>query len=258
MIFLDAAGLSNPKHEPWIVIAGIIINADKQWKQLAEHLSEMADELAPPEHRAGFAFHATELFSGGRIFPRGKYSKEWRWGVLDRLVAIPKAFHLPIVWGAVRRADLGLGKRFEPPKSTGLEKVPVLHGQILTFLHSSAIAERWMYENADDDEIAQMIMENDNQTRKAFHFIQRILSDPRLNTGFSSDHRRFRLTRIIYPLHFEDKTDSSALQIADVCAFVVKRRCMETPEAERFYQPLMPCLVNALKGDAEAILASRA
>jgi hypothetical protein len=75
MIFFDAAGISNPKHEPYIVVAGIILNADKQWKALGHHLSEMADTFAPPEHRDQFIFHATELFSGGKLFPRDRYTK---------------------------------------------------------------------------------------------------------------------------------------------------------------------------------------
>src|SRR4029077_13876330 len=79
---------------------------DKQWKPLGQYLSDMADEYAPKEHRANFAFHAMELFSGGKIFPREKYSKEWRWRVLDELVAIPGKFDLPIVWGRVPRAEL--------------------------------------------------------------------------------------------------------------------------------------------------------
>jgi hypothetical protein len=76
MIFLDAAGIGNAKHEPVIVIAGVILHADKQWKDVGQYLSDMADALAPAEHRNGFVFHATELFSVGKRFPRDKYSKE--------------------------------------------------------------------------------------------------------------------------------------------------------------------------------------
>ena len=101
MIYLDAAGLSNPVQEPYVVMAGVIVNADKQWKALSQYLSDMADEIAPPEHREGFAFHATELFSGGKMFPREKYEREWRWRVLDELCLIPKHFDLPIVWGYI-------------------------------------------------------------------------------------------------------------------------------------------------------------
>ena len=86
MIFLDAAGLAPPPQEPLVVVAGVIMHPDRQWKALRDYLLAMADQYVPVEHRANFAFHATELFSGGKVFPREKYQKEWRWGVLDELL----------------------------------------------------------------------------------------------------------------------------------------------------------------------------
>src|SRR5260370_36562632 len=118
-------------------MAGIIVEADKQWKALSQYLSDMADEVAPPEHREGFAFHATELFSGGKIFPREKYPKEWRWTVLDELLSLPRKFDLPIVWGMIAKSDLREGEKSAAPKG-----VPaVLHGQVLAFIVASAAAE---------------------------------------------------------------------------------------------------------------------
>ena len=32
LIYLDEAGISNPAHEPFLVVAGILIHGDKQWK----------------------------------------------------------------------------------------------------------------------------------------------------------------------------------------------------------------------------------
>lgn len=81
----------------------------------------------------------------------------------------------------------------------------------MAFSLAAAIAERWMSEFADEDEIAQMIMENDDQSRKFFYVTQRFLSDSRLNQQFSPEDEHFKLSRIIYPMHFEQKTDSSAL-----------------------------------------------
>lgn len=209
MIFFDAAGISNPKHEPYIVVAGIILNADKQWKALGHHLSEMADTFAPPEHRDQFIFHATELFSGGKLFPRDRYTKDHRWNILDELVAVPAKFGLPIAWGRVPRALVERGGSLAA--KDGWKIPPVVHGQIMAFSLAAAIAERWMSEFADEDEIAQMIMENDDQSRKFFYVTQRFLSDSRLNQQFSPEDEHFKLSRIIYPMHFEQKTDSSAL-----------------------------------------------
>jgi hypothetical protein len=106
MIYLDEAGISNPAHEPFVVMAGIIVHADQQWKILERYLSDMADEFAPPEKRDGFIFHAKELFSGGKTFNREDFPKEKRWEILDYLVAIPEKFEFGIAWGLVERAAL--------------------------------------------------------------------------------------------------------------------------------------------------------
>jgi hypothetical protein len=249
MVFLDAAGLSNPAQEPVIVIAGIIIDADKEWKSLATYLSDMADDLAPPEHREGFAFHATELFSGGKRFPREKYPREWRWHVLDALADIPRLFGLPIVWARVPRVDVEPGGPHAVRPDWEVQMPPVVHGQVLAFNVVAVHCERWMNENAEPNELAQMIMENDNDSRKAIHAVQRVLTDPRHNTKLGDGNEKFRLSRIIYPIHFEEKTDSSALQVADICAFVLKRWCMKTPEISRFYDRLEPCLLATVRDD---------
>jgi hypothetical protein len=252
MIFFDAAGLSNPLHEPYIVVAGVIIHGDKQWKPLGDYLAAMADEYAPPEHRDNFVFHATELFSGGKIFPRDKYPKEWRWKILDELVSIPAKFDLPVVWGGVPRALLGA------PGPDGLEVrgfngrpvKPVIGGQMIAFVIAAKAAEHWMNLVAGADEIASMYMENDDQSREFIRITQRMIANPKIMERLGDEGQTFKLTRIVSPMHFEEKTDSSALQVADVCAFVLKRKMMKAPEAARFCDPIESFLVNKLRAEA--------
>jgi hypothetical protein len=98
------------------------------------------------------------------------------------LVAVPAKFGLPIAWGRVPRALVERGGSLAA--KDGWKIPPVVHGQIMAFSLAAAIAERWMSEFADEDEIAQMIMENDDQSRKFFYVTQRFLSDSRLNQQF--------------------------------------------------------------------------
>ncbi|HYL32341.1 MAG TPA: DUF3800 domain-containing protein [Stellaceae bacterium] len=246
MIFFDVAGISNPREEPWIVVAGVILHPDLQWRLLRRYLLDMTEAYVPPEHRANFAFHATELFSGGRVFPRERFPKEWRWRVLDELLSIPRRFDLPIVWGRIPRAEIEVGGRLANTWSVP----PVVHGQILAFTVAAASAEHWMNAAAAPDELAQMIMENDDNSRRFFRVTQRYLSDPQIHEKFDSEYDAFKLSRIIYPMQFEDKTDSSALQVADACAFAIKRWCMKKPEAVRFYAPIRPFLVAKIRNEA--------
>jgi hypothetical protein len=72
-IFVDESGTGNPKFEPFIVVAAIIVHADKQLTKLEEYLGAMAAEFVPVETRHLFkGFHAVELYSGGAVFKRDK------------------------------------------------------------------------------------------------------------------------------------------------------------------------------------------
>ncbi len=242
MIFFDTAGLSNTKHEPYIVVAGVAIHPDSQWKAIGQYLADMADTYVPPEHRVGFAFHATELFSGGKIFTREWFLQPHRWQILDDLLAIPKKFDLPVIWGMIPRA------RAEHLMKTSNAPFPaVIVGQMNAFLLAAAMAEHWMNEAAAEGELAQIIMENDHQSRRVYKAVQRYLSDPQKNTKVVENYPAFALTRIIFPMQFEEKTDSSMLQIADACAFAIKRWCQDAPDASRFYGAISQNLVGNLK-----------
>jgi hypothetical protein len=46
------------------------------------------------------------------------------------------------------------------------------------------------------------------------------------------------LERIVETVHFVHKTESSLLQIADICAFAIKRYLMKASHHERLYEPL--------------------
>jgi hypothetical protein len=60
---------------------------------------------------------------------------------------------------------------------------------------------------------------------------------------------RLILNRVIDTVHFAEKKSSSILQVADACAFFVKRRLMNTSEHMRFFGPLKPRMVVLPKQD---------
>jgi hypothetical protein len=46
-IYLDEAGISNPANEPYLVVAGVIIDADHQWMAVEPHLHVLAETRTP-------------------------------------------------------------------------------------------------------------------------------------------------------------------------------------------------------------------
>jgi hypothetical protein len=161
MIYLDDAGISNPLHEPFVVVAGVMVEADTQWLALERYLEGMADTYAPPGQRNGFYFHATELFSGGGFFPREKYPREERWKILDELVAIPKKFKLPIAAGWVERAKLAT-------KHPDLDIATLtVHAQTIAFTLATFGADHYLRNGIDvkPGEVGSIVMENNDQAR---------------------------------------------------------------------------------------------
>jgi hypothetical protein len=50
------------------------------------------------------------------------------------------------------------------------------------------------------------------------------------------------MTRIVDTVHFASKRDCGPLQLADACAFIIKRKMAQKPDADRFYSALEPML----------------
>lgn len=246
IVYFDAAGMAKIEHEPFNVVAGVIIHPDKQWKSINQYLTDLADEYVGRPRPFDFYFHATELFHGTKNFPRDKYDKGSRFAILDKLVEIPKLFDSPIVWGHSDRRLFEANGPHRPPRHIR----PIAAASTLSFSIASVAAEYWMKEAADPDEVAIVVMENDEQYKRLIKRTLRVMSDPKLNEFLEKfSAQELSLQRLMYPVYFEEKTDSSALQIADICAFALKRFLMKAPEHERFYGPLIPNIVNHLATD---------
>jgi hypothetical protein len=230
MLFLDEAGVGNPKDEPLLVVAGIIVNADKQWKAIQRRLRELKDRFMPPEAPEGYSFHATELFSGGKYFTRERYSRSERWSILETILSIPSEFNLPVVHAYLER-DLAP------------DQMERLYGR--AFIECAASAEAHL-RTLPADEVGMVILEDNHEVRSQVRFMQ--------SAGQTENHLlhahlrdKYWLTRIVGEPHFEGKGPSSLLQIADACAFAIKRKAMGKPDVDQFIERLQPQFVNAHK-----------
>lgn len=248
MAYLDEAGISNPKHEPFVVVAGVLVNADTQWQAVESYLADLADEYAPPEHRQNFHFHATELFSGGKIFPRDKYDKEHRWKILDEILKIPKKFKLPIAPGWVNRAKLSAKYLDEDSRQL------TLRAQTVAFAVASYAVDFYMQNGKDvaNGEVASLVVENNYEVREQLKNFHKFNRNPRNAEMLRTQgYGMMAYKRIIGTPHFEEKGDSSALQIADACAFAIKRHLMKTPESARFYGAIQSGMILLDKSELD-------
>lgn len=232
-LYLDESGVANPGQEPWVVVAGIIIHADRQWKLLEERLSALADDYAPGGSRDGFVFHAKELWSGGKVLVRGEYPAERRWEALMAICSIPEEFKIPVVFGAVHRA-------FYHQFSQGSlsQKDVTLDAQVIAFGECVTATEYYMRTEADPSEVATVTVEHNSQTYRLFRDQHRQLKSVTwLSEGMHPSALLFwPVTRVVDSVNFCEKHDSSILQIADACAFVIRKKLEANLDAEPYWE----------------------
>ena len=250
LVYLDETGIANLDHEPIMVVSAVIINADKQWHAIEAHLRSLTAEVIPEHQREGFVFHAFELFSGVRRFPKEEWSLERRLEILDALVAIPKKFDLTVCFGQTdRRTAPPLQVHTTEKEATRLREIAT-HAN--SFLRCCIQVELLMRATAPD-EVAMLIAEDRDTVRKALKFahsvfsggksalLEELMREPQFGNALYKLLLPFR--RIIDTVHFAQKSESSLLQIADVCAFAIKRHVMKKPHSARLFDPLKDQLI---------------
>ena len=106
-------------------------------------------------------------------------------------------------------------------------------------------ANEYMNKRGEAGEVALLIAENNNDARRLIRSHHNFLRDPAMVALLSEETRKnLPLTRLVDTVHFAEKLDSSLLQLADACAYVIKRQLMKASDSDRFYQPLVPFMVR--------------
>jgi hypothetical protein len=241
LVYLDEAGISNPKQEPFLVVAGVVVNADSQFKAIELHIDHLIQKHIPLDKQHGCVFHAMELFHGTKRFRRDVWPFEKRLEILDDLAAIPRKFDLPICFGVTDRIEIP--SLLMGPTTPKLLELIVHAHSFFKFVCQVEIVMR----ATAGEEVAMLIAEDREIMRKMLKLAHSLFRG-RLPKEYQIDLERFKqdaLTRILMPLerivetvHFAQKAESSLLQVADICAFAIKRDFMKASHSDRLYAPL--------------------
>ena len=231
-VYLDEAGVGD---EPFTVVAGLMLHVDDQYRDFQRRLLSMARELLGKEHTQDFVFHAKDLWHGSGFFPRGTWSREKRLKTLSRLAELPGEFGSPVVYAAVSKEEV--------PSRLGDPKTRLRLRHQLAFHYALEEAEKGL-ERHYPDELAFLIVEDHPNHRKHLTWVYSMLYDRHFhfrleNMGLSSPFQRL----VESPL-FQAKNGASPVQVADVCAFLI-RRCLEgCPTARQIAEQFTPQLVS--------------
>jgi hypothetical protein len=223
LVYLDESGTGDRATEPHVVVAGVVVNADRQWKAVENYMRRASERYGQLLGVSKLVFHATDIFRGDENgqWPNAKYDLHFRLKAIRTICNVPALFDLPVVTGFVERA-LGDARL---PDDTPSEQTKVAH--VAASVRCAVGVERYMRANAEKNEVAMLIYENTDHARKMIRELHNDLSINGIQTlpNFANWELREYLpvTRIIDTAYFADKADTCMLQIADACAFALRR-----------------------------------
>ncbi len=230
--FMDEAGIS--ANEPTVVVAAVFVHGDKQLVPLENELNALVRKYILADRRQGFRFHATDVFSGtGKIFAdRNEWPRDRRYALLRELARIPVRLDLPIVYRSVNREDV----LSDSDNLNRHEKILLPHA--VAFITCTLEIELFM-RSVFPAEIVQLVAEDNNEIRSRLKKTHAALRDP---NGFQKTaegrylHGLLPFSHMRSAIHFANKDESSPLQIADVCAFLIRGHLTNHPENPQFYK----------------------
>jgi hypothetical protein len=223
-VYLDEAGIANIEHDPHVVVLGVIVHADRQWKQIKRHLVSLVDKHIRAEHREGFYFHVKELRNGGKHLPRHSYSHEEQQAIISDLCSIPRLFDLPLICSYVDRKLLIKHKGADDKSNL------TVSAQVVAASSCAMMIERYMREATpvQDEEVATMVFDFNADTRRLIkeahrYFRSQWAADIATSMGGPAAALSLPLERIADEPHFVEQSAGSILQVADACVYATKR-----------------------------------
>jgi hypothetical protein len=225
-IFVDEAGTST--NEPITVVVGIILHADFHLI-LAETLLNECLGAVPLPLRDGFIVHATDVWNNPA------YRVGWeitdRLNFLNSIMNIPRKLGMAIAIGLVRR---------EAPEIEGFTKIGLSLEQqqhLMAFRGCLARADKYIRDYAAPTEVGTVVAEDIPEMRRFLADIPKKTRDitpvrsrnslhatqKDIDLGYNTQQTEQRMTRIRQSIHFVKKDEDPMLQIADVCAFGIRR-----------------------------------
>jgi hypothetical protein len=229
-IYTDEAGTSPAPHEPYRVVIGLIVHADTQWFPALQRFGELLQGV-PHQYRKNFSFHAKDLFARNK-YPNWDY--EERKELMRDVMRIPFEFDIPIAVSAVKKGAHDWTAWPEKKMST------TMVDHLIAFTFCMFAADYYLRTRCKD-EVAQVIAEHNESMHR---YLQQGLDLARmraLQAECTIDNGETRQTigelkveRIIDEIHFTHKFRAPFLQIADACAFALRRAFSEQNEGKEF------------------------
>lgn len=244
--FLDEAGRS--RHEPTIVVAGIVVHGDRTYRPVVRRLAEIRADFLPERDRKNFLFHATDIFHGsGRYFKnRDLWPKDRRHALLGTIARLPQELGMPIAFGYHHKAESQQIEREAQIHDRAARRAHFIDAMehVLAFGRAEIVIETQMH-LFPRNEICMVIAEDTDRVKAAVKLLHAKFRDPEQIASIPALARlqQLPLQKIEDTPHFASKAESAPLQVADTCAFLIMRRLARREDSQALFELIAPQLV---------------
>jgi hypothetical protein len=211
---------------PVAVVVGIIVHESQLWQATAA-LALLRTKV-PAKWRENFTFHATEIWNSQEYRP--EWSMEDRHALLAEALSIPCRLGLSIGFAAVIKSR-GSAVENAPRGLAGMTK----QSHIVCFMDCIEAIDGFIPQYAWPGEFMTVVAENVPEMRRYLRFFVEELKTGQVpRVGHSIDLRGdepiisplsgvSQITRLVDVIRFAAKHEAPLLQLADVCAFALRR-----------------------------------
>lgn len=243
ILYLDEAGITNDEDaDPFMIVAGVLVHTDRQWRAVRDAIQKVADDWLPPADRQRFNFHAKDLYHGSKYWDRDVWPSDIRNQILTELYKITEALALPVFVQFIDKKKFGVGV-LEEDQLRYPRNGATMQG--LCALDCIVWADRWL-ERFAPDENATVTAEDKADVREIVRAMHVILKDEQLmQLNGLGEVDGLPLKRIIDGVSFQRKSEAVALQLADVCAFILKRGLGDLHLPDGLYKSIMAATMLA-------------
>jgi len=249
LIFIDEAGTSGSPHEVVTIVAGVMVDEGEQHSFLKVIIARAFDQFVPERYRENFIFHAYDVF--GTKYREG-WTVEARKNLLLTMMFLPRMFGLPLCMGMRRRTAPGV---FPEELENLLKSIKVSLAQydhLLPFMDCIVKADaRLIHEgpNIFGRVIAEDVPDVKKILLKAGLFLKNSTlvfeaqhqepTQKQVSESIQPEPFEFKISRIDTAINFENKSGDPVLQVADACAFGLRRFFSNQPMGEEFAQHML-------------------
>lgn len=238
MLYLDEAGIGKIDDDPFLVVAGVLIHADTQWSAIVNDLKTALLDATPFGVKTPAYFHAKDVFHGSGEFPRDKWPREVRTALLEKVGSIPYRYQVPVLWSAIDRRAFAKDHPGDTPRQHLTDAYSV--AALTCFLQ----AEAYMRGLPNQAEVASVVLEQNHELQRRLPEILDLMNHPEDEPGLDSNFKHYvPFQKIIDGPSSQPKSLSSLLQVADYCAFAIKRWQQKAPQATALTGVLAPQLL---------------